>query len=500
MSEIESTLVTRVSDFVAAMNQVAQKTGAANSEVERNINGFQAMATQTITDLTQLAGQFDAHGRSLAEAVALIDNSNRRTEGTLADRRGVLDQLVATLEEKSNDLEQRLTRFTGVLDQSLEGAAERAREIARLTADATTGGAQAIADNFEAIRTNAEEERNRMAQAMHEIYEQASEETNAMFAQAAQRFADVIEGLKRMAAAMQQELETTRAELRRGILELPQETADSAAQMRRVIVDQIEALAELNRIVARHGRGIDAVEQAYRRAEHAEVAPRRVMREEPAEAAARRGMRDEPPPTNGGSRGDRPRADITGMTAPPMTSRRGEAPSLSPGQGAAGGRTGWLSELLTRASQEAEAPAREPPPAMREPPPRETVSEAPRAERSTGERSTIDSLDSLAVDIARLIDHEAAAELWDRYNRGERNVFSRKLYTNQGQKAFEEIRRKYRSDRDFMRTVDRYIGEFERLLEEVSRDDRGQVVARTYLTSETGKVYTLLAHAAGRFD
>ena len=37
MSEIESTLVTRVSDFVAAMNEVAQKTGAANSEVERNI-------------------------------------------------------------------------------------------------------------------------------------------------------------------------------------------------------------------------------------------------------------------------------------------------------------------------------------------------------------------------------------------------------------------------------------------------------------------------------
>jgi hypothetical protein len=26
------------------------------------------------------------------------------------------------------------------------------------------------------------------------------------------------------------------------------------------------------------------------------------------------------------------------------------------------------------------------------------------------------------------------------------------------------------------------------------------VVARTYLTSETGKVYTMLAHAAGRFE
>jgi hypothetical protein len=189
------------------------------------------------------------------------------------------------------------------------------------------------------------------------------------------------------------------------------------------------------------------------------------------------------------------------MTAPVIPARRAEAPALSPVQsGPGGGRQGWLSDLLTRASQEAEPVARTPAPTPREPT-REPVREAPREPApDAGDRHSIDSLDSLAVDIARMIDHDAAADLWDRYNRGERNVFTRKLYTMQGQKAFEEIRRKYRGDRDFMRTVDRYIGEFERLLEEVSRDDRGQVVARTYLTSETGKVYTMLAHAAGRFD
>ncbi len=115
-------------------------------------------------------------------------------------------------------------------------------------------------------------------------------------------------------------------------------------------------------------------------------------------------------------------------------------------------------------------------------------------------RHAIETLDSLSVDIARMIDHDATAELWDRYNRGERNVFTRRLYTMQGQKTFEEIRKRYRSDREFKETVDRYIDEFEQLLEEVSRNDRGQVVARTYLTSETGKVYTMLAHAAGRLE
>ena len=99
-----------------------------------------------------------------------------------------------------------------------------------------------------------------------------------------------------------------------------------------------------------------------------------------------------------------------------------------------------------------------------------------------------------------MIDHDAAAELWERYKRGERGLFNKRLYTPQGQNAFDEIRRKYRADPEFRQTVEQYIQEFERLLEDVSRGERGGAVARTYLTSDTGKVYTMLAHAAGRFD
>jgi hypothetical protein len=336
--------------------------------------------------------------------------------------------------------------------------------------ESTTQGSRAIVENFEVIRSGTEEQQQRTSEAMRHIYEQAVGDAHEMFTQATDRFTEVVEGLKRMAGDMQRELDATRSELRKGILELPQETADSAAQMRRVIVDQIEALAELNRIVARHGRGLDTVDPVGTRHEAAEVNGRRSSIQEPTLA-------------NGGPRSDqsRTRGDITGMSAPAMPARRAESPSLSPGQ--ATPRTGWMTDLLGRASQD-EEPHRE---------------EGGRADARSG-RHTIETLDSLAVDIARMIDHDAASELWDRYHRGEPNVFTRKLYTPQGQRAFDEIRTKYRNDRAFMQTVDRYIVEFERLLEEVSRDDRGQVVARTYLTSETGKVYTMLAHAAGRFD
>jgi hypothetical protein len=279
---------------------------------------------------------------------------------------------------------------------------------------------------------------------------------------------------------MQRELEETRAELRRGVFELPQETAESAAQMRRVIVDQIEALAELNRIVARHGRNLDAVEPS-RRAEAAPLAPRHETRAEPV-----REVRAETPRTSLRS------SDLSTFAPAP---RRTAEPAPSPASSNQAGK-GWLSDILNRASREEDAPARDFPRERRDAP---RAEEAPRSEERSA-RHTIESLDSLSVDIARMIDHDAAIDLWDRYKRGERNVFTRRLYTLQGQQAFDEIRKKYRGDRDFKQTVDRYISEFERLLDEVSRDDRSQMVARTYLTSETGKVYTMLAHAAGRFE
>jgi hypothetical protein len=146
-----------------------------------------------------------------------------------------------------------------------------------------------------------------------------------------------------------------------------------------------------------------------------------------------------------------------------------------------GAKSGWLSDLLTRASRDEE--------------PAEPARAAPRAERAR-----VESLDSISVDIARMIDHAAAVELWDRYKQGERNVFTRRLYTLQGQQTFDEIRRKYRQDAEFRQTVDRYVQEFERLIAEVSRGDADQKLAKAYLTSETGKVYTMLAHAAGRFE
>ena len=55
MSAIENTLVTRVSEFVATMNEVAERSGVASSQVDQHISAFHTVTSKVLTDLGQLA-------------------------------------------------------------------------------------------------------------------------------------------------------------------------------------------------------------------------------------------------------------------------------------------------------------------------------------------------------------------------------------------------------------------------------------------------------------
>jgi hypothetical protein len=459
LNSLERALVTRVADFVSAMNDVTSRNGVATQTLEDQLTVFNAKTTKALEGLGSLSSEFETHGKALVEAAAVVEQANRTTTSSVAERKSQLESLVTTIDLRTTDLDQRLSRFTGLLDESLAAAEERARDIARVVAETAGGGTAAISRQFEAVRVAAEEERRQTHEAMSELYQHSSQETDAMFRQSTEKFGAMVQAMKQMASEMHQELVATRNELRRGVLEMPQEAADNTAQMRKVIVDQIEALAELNRIVAHHGRGLDVMTTGRASVQR---------QEEPVMATGRNDVRMR----DTGSASTLPPPDL-GMPS----SRRTEAPPVSPAS-QDGGRDGWLSDLLNRT--DAGGPGGR---------------EAPRPRAPQGPANP---LESLSLDIGRLMDRNLAAEMWDRYQRGESKAFTKRLYTPAGQKAFDEVARKYRADRGFKQTVDRYIAEFERLLDEVAREDRGPQALRGHLTSETGLVYTLLAHAAGR--
>ena len=101
-------------------------------------------------------------------------------------------------------------------------------------------------------------------------------------------------------------------------------------------------------------------------------------------------------------------------------------------------------------------------------------------------------------EIARAIDYPTATQIWQRFRAGERGVFGRHIYNLDGQATFDEISRRYGREAEFRVTVDRYIADFERLLGEAEASDPDGRMLQNYLTSESGRVYLLLAHASGR--
>ena len=158
-------------------------------------------------------------------------------------------------------------------------------------------------------------------------------------------------------------------------------------------------------------------------------------------------------------------------------------PSYAPprGQGPAGGQ--WsVGDLLTRASAPDQGYGGGPGFGTRAP--------APPSAQPGGQ---------LRLDeIARAIDYRTAAEVWQRFRAGERGVLGRHIYNLDGQTTFDEIARRYNLEGDFRMTVDRYIADFERLLGEAEASDPDGRMLQNYLTSESGRVYLLLAHASGR--
>ena len=344
LNSLERALVTRVADFVSAMNDVTSRNGVATQTLEDQLSVFNAKTSKALEDLGSLSSQFEHHGQALVEAAAVVEQSNRSTTASVSERKSALESLVTTIDLRTADLDQRLSRFTSLLDESLAAAEERARDIARVVAETAGAGSAAISHQFEAVRAAAEEERRLTADTMAELYQQGTQEADAMFKQSAEKFANMVASMKQMASEMHNELDATRNELRRGVLEMPQEAAESTAQMRKVIVDQIEALAELNRIVAHHGRGLDVVSAG--RAS--------VQREEEPMLVAAGGQSRSAPRMGGSAASTLPPPDLGGP-AP----RRTEAPPVSPASSDQG-RDGWLSDLLNRtdAAGPAQAPRR----------------------------------------------------------------------------------------------------------------------------------------------
>jgi len=366
-----------------------------------------------------------------------------------------------------------------------------------------------VASRLSELRDTASSEGRRANAALQQAQQQMVSEMQRAIEEATQRFNDTARAMRDTAREVGSELEATRAELARGVNELPEETRASAAAMRRVVAEQIEALSELNAIVRSQPATLDLndrraarpaprsetrndlrneppvqqprqpepARETYREAARAPlVDPIRTIERQP-EPALRQPVYQGPPQqqqpqqaprqTEPLRQPERVRAEPARVEQKPVEAPR-PAPAAAPQLTETGG---WLRDVLRNAS----------------------------AKQQSSQPQQV-GLSGLTEEIARSIDDGALAEAWARYQAGESNVFSRRIYTLAGQGTYDDVRKKFQREPEFARTAQAYMSEFEQLLKRAAAGPRPAEETRDYLLSDRGKVYTTLAHASGRLN
>jgi hypothetical protein len=488
LAAIQGGLATRVEEFQRALGAISAQVASLGR-----------LASSTQADANTLATELSQHAESLSAVSQDLANQQQTLDSAFERRQSGIQALIGDLSGRSEAFDGVLSRFATTVEENFARAQARAQEISAALAAATRGASVAVAGQFETVRDTAAKERERTAQALQAAIDGTNAQLTNALDHAAERFRQSVAEVKDMASQVQRDLDATRQELRRGVLELPQETSETAEAMRRVVADQIRALKELAALVSDAGAAYDvaepaaivpAVAAAGMTAVHYEKSagrtgesPRQIeARSLPDGAVARGGgptlVAEATPFPDVDSRPGTETAKPARPQPPSWPAARATGPTSAPAKAASpvpGDRAqaGWLSNLLAAASRD---------------------DEPDDADIANG----TDTLEALTQGIGGLIDNAAAVEMWDRWRRGDAAAVSRRLYTEAGQQAFDEIRRRYRSDAQFRDSATRYTQEFERLLAKVSQNDRDGSQWRSYLLSNTGKVYTILAHASGR--
>ena len=358
--------------------------------------------------------------------------------------------------------------YTRVTDRFEMQSSSVLRAASMLEATQTSAGSSLHARQAELDRLRHETEANA---------ERTIADLKRRFTSVSREVSDQIAGLNRQVnattsqvhertQAAKGELENTRVLITQAS-QMPAHARESVEGVRRTLQEQLKALEALSSFSRDQAslRDVTPPEGAgppqQRRATTTEPATRPVAVEPSPQQMALNRLRRRPD--------DRPPAQQSNQSAAP-----GPATVAGDIAGVLRETTWSLGDLLARASREDEEGGGMPPAA---------------------------AADARPIDLANIaeaIDAQTAANAWSRYRSGERGVFSRQLYSRQGQMTFDEITRRYQADNGFRAMSDRYLADFERLLREAEAKDQSGRLVQNHLVAETGRVYLLLAHASGR--
>ncbi|MBL8783167.1 MAG: hypothetical protein JNL06_19705 [Alphaproteobacteria bacterium] len=513
-----------ISTLQAASTTVANKASESAKEIERQAQRLDAASEAAAARSEQVVARHERQRAALAETIDRLKQENDHMARALDYQREGLNKLVTVMVDET----KKIGTFT------VEGA-RRLDETAAIMAQRIVETTQLFTRESEKLRTSTELTTSGLEQAMQTI-----RSTGDTSFDAAGRLGSVLISLRETAVSASQQIEGTVGRLGKLLQDLPAEAAGHAHHLRTMLDQQAGAMSDLS---SRVGVAFDRVQAIENKQQTSSLKspPQQAsipnFNAPPAGHLAPPARGQVPPPAERHPAADQLNGEPRGwfglakrfVRAPgddgmPPLDERGPV-------GAGGTGNGWdMKSLLAAAENEKPQPAHtrrvddrldrtSALPANHAPGPRQQQPRQPQHPQRvqqpapipasqppqhhgetnhTSSRHMIETLQAMAIDLDRFLEDDPPLDLLRRYRAGERNVFARRLVSILGREQTERIARKYREDGEFKETVERYVQQFEALMEQTARSDRENVLVETYLTSQTGKVYVALASAIGR--
>ncbi len=428
--------ITRASEYLSkTLEAVARSARAVRDNVEAQADRLEAAAQSAVERNSEMAEQFSAQGEQWTHEARRFAEENERTVRAFAEQRQTLQNLAEELRERAQQIEKAVGSHAGILDSALDGVEAKAAGLGpRLSREA---------DRL----TAAAREAAARIEETSSLFETRTGEMNASVTETTGHLSQSLDFATKNVDASGERL--------RGLLSEIGGAAQGAASEVKSATDQL-------------GRSLEALPgEAQGQAERL----RAIMSEQIgaiaaiAESVADALERMSPGPVAG--------------AWPPPGDPAGDTPAAAPSPAPAAdpSRRWRLGEVLSAARA------------------RENSAEAgmPRAAHHI-----IETLQSLSIDIDRTLEEDPPLDLWRRYRAGERRVFTKRLASLRTREPHSKIAERYNADAEFRADVDRYLDQFEKLVENAAARDRDQLLAETYMSSDIGKVYALLAEATGR--
>jgi len=468
------------------MQQTAEQVGAQSKEavdiLTSQTGNLREVSRGLLEQIHGLTQRFENQGQAILTAAKALDSSNAKIDSILEGRHQSIIGLLHTVNTKAKELDGMMGNYAGIVEGALNQAESRAKQVTTAIGRDTTGQAQQALAQIEKLREEAQAHTARAVTDLKGSFETVITQIGKQLEQMRGQFDHTSRGMREAARQTATDLDSLRVDMQKRMDTLPEQTAQATAAIRKALTDQfreIEALTpSLSRVsasAATMGSGADP----YRAPPQQPQPQARPQAFPPQADESRTGGEYGLPPL--------PRFDARGrqVSAPHDAADLDQAAGGLAHQisGAVGPGNRSMGELLTRAAEQ----------------PDPYGGQGYGGQSYGGGRAAPAGAGQLRIDeLSRAIDHRTAAEVWHRMRAGEQGVLGRHIYTYDGQATFEEISGRYDREGEFRNTVDRYIGDFERLLGEAEQSDPTGHMLQNYLTSETGRVYLLLSHASGR--